>query len=59
MAEFFYCKNEVLISKSKNIQISFIFESGEAKLNFDFFFPVLCPKLLTEFLLNNSILSLG
>lgn len=38
MAEVFYCKNEVLISKSKNIQIRFIFESGETKLNFDFFF---------------------
>ena len=66
MAEFFYYKNEVLLSKSKKVQIYFIFELGETELNLDlcfffFFSPRLCPKLLqlTEFLLNNSILFLS
>lgn len=43
MAEFFYYKNEVLLSKSKKVQIYFIFELGETELNLDlcffFFFP--------------------
>lgn len=41
MAEFFYYKNEVMLSKSKKVQIYFIFELGETELNLDlcFFFP--------------------
>lgn len=49
MAEFFYYKNEVLISKCKKIQINFTFEPGEMELNLDLFsqFYVLnCPSLL-------------
>ena len=38
MAEFFYYKNKVLISKSKMIQINFIFELGETELNLALFF---------------------
>lgn len=41
MADFLYGKNEVLISRSKMIQINFIFELGETEVNLDlslFFF---------------------
>lgn len=35
MAEFFYYNSEILISKSKKIQINFIFEPGETERNLD------------------------
>ena len=35
MAEFFYYNSEILISKSKKIQIKFIFEPGETERNLD------------------------
>lgn len=37
MAGFFSLENEVLISKSKKIQINFVFEPGETELNLDLF----------------------